>query len=181
MIFVGVCILFSSALAFAGDKGANTTTVGQSIRAVLDSINEIIKYSIRLAEAELVELQRDLKEKGNVLHKKTEKKIVEGLQKILGELRDLEKALKENLEEGKELSREERERYRKRRDELEEKLARLKERVKEFANDMAKELRSLKGPIRDKINEILEELQKIINRMEERLKKQKQINETRSI
>jgi gas vesicle protein len=97
------------------------------------------------------------------------------------ELRKLEKALKEDLAEGKEFSKEKREQYRKNRQNLEEKVAQLKKRIKKFAENIEKEYRLLKKPISKRVQEFLKEMESAINSMQERLKRKRTTDKTLSI
>ena len=181
IVFIGVYLLFSADLGFAGNKKGDNRTAAQSMMQILDSINESIKNGFRLAELKLQDLERNFKNKGSRLHKETDKSVVENLQKMLEELGALEKIFKKNLTEVKTFSKEKLKGFGRKRDELEEKLDNIKTRIKEFAGDMDRELRSLEKPIRKKAQNILNELEMIIKRMQERLERQKQINESRSI
>ena len=97
------------------------------------------------------------------------------------ELRKIEKALKKNLAEGKGLSKEKREQYRNNRQNLEEKVSQLKKRIKKFAKNIEKEYRLLKEPISKRAQELLEEMERAINRIQERLKRERSIDKTLSI
>jgi len=97
------------------------------------------------------------------------------------ELKKIEKVLKENLAEGKDLSKEKREHYRNNRENLEEKVAQLKKRIKKFAEDIEKEYRLLKEPISKRAQELLKEMERAINRIQERLKRKRTTDKTLSI
>lgn len=177
LLFISIFICSSFSPLFANNKRDSEITVEESIKEILDSVNEIIKSGIQAGEKEL----KELKEKGGAVHKKAEESIMEKLQKILVELRKLEKALKENLAEGKKFSKEKREQYRKNRENLEEKVAQLKKRIKKFAEDIEKECRLLKEPISKRVQEFLKEMERAINSMQERLKRKRTTDKTLSI
>ena len=181
ILFSSVFIVSSFGPLLANNRKASEITIGESIKEILDSVNKIITFGIQAAEKELKEFHKELREKGGGVHKKAEKSIVEKLQKILVELRKIEKALKENLAEGKNLSKEKREQYRNNRQNLEEKVAQLKKRIKKFARDLEKEYRVRKEPISKRVQELLRETERAINRMHERLKRKRIPDKTLSI
>ena len=125
IFFMSIFITSYFSPLLANNRKSPEITVQESIKEILDSVNEIITSGIQAAEKELKEFQKELKEKGGAIHKKAEKSMGEKLQKMLVELRKIEKALKENLAEGKDLSKEKREQYRNSRQNLEEKVAQL--------------------------------------------------------
>jgi len=181
ILFISIFICSSFPPLFANNKRDPEITIGESIKEILDSVNEIIKSGIQAVEEILKELQKELKERKDSIHKKAEKSILEKLQKILVELRKIEKALKENLAEGKGLSKEKREQYRNNRQNLEEKVAQLKKTIKKFAQDIEKEYRLLKEPISKRTQELLKEMERAINRIHERLKRKRTTDKTLSI
>ncbi|NVM24856.1 MAG: hypothetical protein HWN70_02910 [Desulfobacterales bacterium] len=178
--FISFFLLCSFGLALADNEKGSDMTVGQSVKEIVNSINEIIGSSIRLAGAKLKELQKELEKGGTSIQKQVEKSMVEGLQKMLAELRRLEKALKKNLAEREGLPKEKLNQYLKDRDNLVERVDRFRKRIERFAEEIGRECKSLKEPIRLKVQDILKEMEQAINRMEERLKRQRQIDETLS-
>ena len=144
-------------------------------------INEIIKSNIKLAEAKLLELQGTLKEKENSIQQQAKGAIEEKLKEMLNDLKIMEEALKKELAEKEDLSKEKLDRYFKKLDKLEERIEELSKRTKRFAEEIEKECRLLKDSIRQSIKDIIAEMERIITRMEERLKRQKQIDQTLSI
>lgn len=178
--FISLFLLCSFGVALADSEKGSDVTVGQSIKEIVNSINEIIKSSIRLAGAKLKELQEELEKGGTSIQKQAEKSIVQGLQKMLAELRRLEKALKKNLAEREGLPKEKLNQYLKDRDNLVERVDQFRKRIERFAEEIGRECRSLKEPIRLKVQDILKEMEQAINRMKERLKRQRQIDETLS-
>jgi len=181
IFFISIFIVSSFGPLLADNKRGSAITAGKSIKEILDSVNEIITSGIQAAEGELKEFQKELKEKGGAVHKRAEKSIAEKLQKILVELRKIDKALKENLAEGKDLSKEKREQYRKNRENLEEKMDQLTKRIKRFAEDIEKEYRLLKEPISKRVQEFLKEMERAINRMQERLNRKRTTDKSLSI
>ena len=180
ILFTVVFLLYTLNLVLANNKKDSDMTFGESIKGIVSSINEIIKSSIKLAGAKLKELQKELKRGGSSIQKQAEKSIIQGLQKALAELRKLEKALKKNLTEREGLSKEKVKQYLKNRDRLEERVGQFRKRIKRFGEEIGKECRSLKEPIRLKVQDILKEMERSIDRMEERLKRQRQIDKTLS-
>jgi len=180
-LFIVLFLFYTLNLVLANNKKDSDMTFGESIKEIVSSINEIIKGSIKLAGAKLKELQKELKRGGSSIQKQAEKSIVQGLQKILAELRKLEKALKKNFAEREGLSKEKLNQYLKDRDKLEERVGRFRKRIERFAEEIGKECRSLKEPIRLKVQDILKEMERAIDRMEERLKRQRQIDKTLSV
>jgi Na+/phosphate symporter len=178
ILFMGLLVLSSFTLALAGSEEDPEMDVGEGIKEIIKSINEIIKYSIKLAEAELKELQRELKEGGRPLEKQAEKSILQALKRILAELRRLEEALKKNMAEREGLSKEELDRYMKDRDKLEERVGQFRERIKGFAEEIGKDWRLMKEPIGQRVQDILKEMERAIDRMGERLKRQRQMDKT---
>jgi hypothetical protein len=128
----------SGNLVFADGKINTSTTISESILEILNSISVIIESSIAIAEAELKELQRQLREKGHSVEKQAEESIVQTLHKTLAELKKLEKALKGNLAEMEELSRENLHKYRKSRDQLEIWLDQFEERLNALVEETEK-------------------------------------------
>lgn len=180
-LFISLFILSSFSLVFSSNKEGSKITVRESIKEILNSVSEIIKCSIQAAEAELKELQKELKEKGDSIHKKAEISIVEKLQKILTELKKMEKALKEDLAKGEDLSKEKLKLYRKNLYNLEGKIDQFRKRIKKFAEEIEKECILLKEPIRKKVQDLLKEVERAINSMQERLKKHKKVDKSLSI
>jgi len=180
-LFIVLFLFYTLNLVLANNKKDSDMTFGESIKEIVCSINEIIKGSIKLAGAKLKELQKELKRGGSSIQKQAEKSIVQGLQKILAELRKLEKALKKNFAEREGLSKEKLNQYLKDRDKLQERVGRFRKRIERFAEEIGKECRSLKEPIRLKVQDILKEMERAIDRMEERLKRQRQIDKTLSV
>jgi DNA repair exonuclease SbcCD ATPase subunit len=127
-----------------------------------------------IAEAELKELQRELKKKGDSPGKQAEESTVQTLHKMLTELKKLEKALKENLAEMEKLSRENLDKYRKNQDQLEMRLDQFKERLNKLVEKTEKRRESLNEQVREKVIDILEEMKKTLNRIEEGVKRQRQ-------
>lgn len=181
LLFISFFICSSFSPLFANNKRDSEITVEESIKEILDSVNEIIKSGIQAGEKELREIQKALKGNEDSIHKTAEKYILEKLQEILVELRKLEKALKEDLAEGKEFSKEKREQYRKNRENLEKKIDQFKKRMKKFAEDIEKEYRLLKEPISKRAQELLKEMERVINRIQERLKRESNTDKTISI
>ena len=64
VICIVVLLAATANLVFAEDKADSRTTISESVLEILNSINEIIRSSIAIAEAELKELQRELRKKG---------------------------------------------------------------------------------------------------------------------
>ena len=139
ILFIVLFLLYSVSLVLANDKKDSDMTFAESIKEIVSSINEIIKSSIKLAEAELKELQKELKERGGSIQKQAEKSIVHGLQKVLAELRKLDKALKKNLSEREGLSKEKLDQYLRNRDKLEERVGQFRKRIERFAEEIGKE------------------------------------------
>ena len=164
----------SGNLVFADGKPNTGRTISKSIVEILNSINVIIRSSIAIAEAELKELQWEVRKKGDSLEKQAEESIVQTLQKTLAELKKLEKALKENLAEMEGLSAENLDKYHKNRDQLEMWLEQFKERLKALAEETEKRRESLNEQVREKALDIFEEMKRTLNRMEERVKRQRQ-------
>jgi hypothetical protein len=174
-----ICIIFliillgaSGNLVFADGRTNARTTISETILEILSSISVIIENSIAIAEAELKELQREPKKKGDSLEKQAEESIVQTLRKTLAELKKLEKALKEKLAEMEELSRENLDKYRKNRDQLEMRLDQFKERLNALVADTEKRRGSVSEQFREKAIDILEEMKKALNRVEEGIKRQ---------
>ena len=164
----------SGKLVFADGKPNTGTTISESIVEILNSINEIIRSSIAIAEAELKELQWELRKKGDSLEKQAGESIVQTLHKTLAELKKLEEALKKNLAEMEGLSRDNYNKYRKKREHLEMRVERFKERLKALAEETEKRRESLNEQVREKALDIVEEMKRTLNRMEERVKRQRQ-------
>lgn len=164
----------SGNLVFADGKINTSTTISESILEILNSISVIIESSIAIAEAEPKELQRQMREKGHSVEKQAEESIVQTLHKTLAELKKLEKALKGNLAEMEELSRENLHKYRKNRDQLEIWLDQFEERLNALVEETEKRRESLNEQAREKALEILEEMKRALNRMEERVQRQRQ-------
>ena len=165
-----ICIFFlfillgpSGNLVFADGKTNTRTTISETILEILSSISVIIESSIAIAEAELKELQQQLREKTDSLEKHAEESIIRTLQKTLAELKKLEKALRENLAEMEELSRENMDKYRKDRDQLELWLDQFKERLNALVEETEKRRESLNEQAREKALEILEEMKRALN------------------
>ena len=176
-----ICIIFFiillgafGNLVFADGKTNTRTTISETILEILSSISLIIENSIAIAEAELKELQREPKKKGDSLEKQAEESIVQTLRKTLDELKKLEKVLKENLAEMEELSRENLDKYRKNRHQLEMRLDQFKQRLNALVEETEKRRELLNEQVREKAIGILEEMKKTLNRMEERVKRQRQ-------
>jgi len=165
----------SGKLVFADGKPNTGTTISESIVEILNSINEIIRSSIAIAEAELKELQWELRKKGDSLEKQAGESIVQTLHKTLAELKKLEEALKKNLAEMEGLSRDNYNKYRKKREHLEMRVERFKERLKALAEETEKRRESLNEQVREKALDIVEEMKRTLNRMEERVKRQRQV------
>ncbi len=178
IFFIGLFILSSISMAWAGSEKGPEMDVGENIKEIIRSINEIIKHSIKLAEAELKELQKELKEGRGSIEKQAEKSILLALKKILAELRRLEKTLKEKMAEREGLSKEKLDQYMKDRDKLEERVGQFRKRIRVFAKRIGKEYRLMKEPIRQRVQDILKEMERAIDRMGERLKRQRQIDKT---
>ena len=174
VICIVVLLAATANLVFAEDKADSRTTISESVLEILNSINEIIRSSIAIAEVELKELQQELGKKGDSFKKQTEESVVQTLHKTLAELKKLEEALKKNLAEMEGLSRDNYNKYRKKREHLEMRLERFKERLKAIVEEMERKGESLGEPIRERLLDILEEMKRTLNRMEERVKRQRQ-------
>ena len=139
----------SGNLVFAEDKADSRTTISESVLEILNSINEIIRSSIAIAEAELKELQRELRKNGDSFKKQTEESVVQTLHKTLAELKKLEEALKKNLAEMEGLSRDNYNKYRKKREHLEMRLDQFKERLKALVEETEKRRELLNEQVRE--------------------------------
>lgn len=173
---ISLFLLFPFGLVLASNEKPSKMYVGGSIEEALSTINEIIESSIRLAEAELERLQKVLKEEGESIQKRAGKSIVQGLEKIVAELRKLDQALKKNMAEREGLSTEKLNQYSKNLDRLEERLGQFRKRIEKFARDIEKEWRLMEEPVRQKVQDVLKEIERAINRLRERLKRQRQID-----
>jgi ElaB/YqjD/DUF883 family membrane-anchored ribosome-binding protein len=63
LLFISIFICSSFSPLFANNKRDSEITVEESIKEILDSVNEIITSGIKAAEKELKEIQKALKEK----------------------------------------------------------------------------------------------------------------------
>jgi len=180
ILFIGLFVLSSSCLVLASNEKDPKPDVGECMKEILSTLNEIIKSTIKLAEAELKELQKELKEGGGSIQNQAEKSIAQGLQRILAELRKVEKALEKNLAEREGLSEEKWNRYLENREKLEERVGHLKKTIVQLSEEIRKKCALLKESIREKGQDVLKEMERIISRMEERLKRQKRIDGTLS-
>ncbi|MFB0521190.1 MAG: hypothetical protein ACETWD_07160, partial [Desulfatiglandales bacterium] len=61
-------------------------------------------------------------------------------------------------------------------DRLEERLGHFRKRVEKFAREIEKEWRLMEGPVSQKVQDVLKEIERAMNRLRERLKRQRQID-----
>ena len=64
IIFLSLFLLLYLNPVFASNEKGNRNNIEKSIKEIMNSINEIIKSSIGLAEEGLKKLQKELKDKG---------------------------------------------------------------------------------------------------------------------
>ena len=181
IVLIGFSILsFVSMVPAASGKGQEFNA-GNNIDEILNSINDIIKNNIKLTEAKLLELRRAFKEKGSSTHQKAKDAIEGKLGEMPADLKNMEEVIKKELEEKESLSKETLDQYSKKLDQFEEKIEELNRKAKRFGEDIEKEYGLLKDSIKQSVKDIITEMERIINRMEEGLERQKQIDQTLSI
>jgi len=180
VLFVSSLLVVSLNTAFASSKEDSPGSIDETISEILNAINDIIKGSLALAEAELKQLQRQLEKRGGALQEEAEQSILRALQNALSELKELDRAIKKNLEDMKRSRKERLNDYRKTADTLEKRVAEIKKQLEEFAEEMEKESATLRGPVEKKVRQILAEMERALDRMEQRFKKHKEIEGTLS-
>jgi methyl-accepting chemotaxis protein len=180
VLFVSSLLVVSLNTAFASSKEDSPGSIDETISEILNAINDIIKGSLALAEAELKQLQRQLEKRGGTLQEEAEHSILRALQNALSELKELDRAIKKNLEDMKRRQKERLNDYRKTADTLEKRVAEIKKQLEEFAQKMEKESATPRGPVEKKVRQILAEMERALNRMEHRFKKHKEIEGTLS-
>lgn len=178
VLFVSTVFVVSLSTGFASSKEDSTKSMNETISEILNAISDIIKGSLALAEAELKQLRRELEKRGGALQKQAEESILKALQNALSELKELDSAIKKNLEQMERRPKERLNYYRKNRDALEKRVAEFRRQLQGFAEKVEKEYATLGEPVKKKIKEILAEMERAHDRMEERFKKQKQIEAT---
>jgi DNA anti-recombination protein RmuC len=180
VLFVSSLLVVSLNTAFASSKEDSPGSIDETISEILNAINDIIKGSLALAEAELKQLQRQLEKRGGALQEEAEQSILRALQNALSELKELDRAIKKNLEDMKRSRKERLNDYRKTADTLEKRVAEIKKQLEEFAQKIEKESARLRGPVEKKVRQILAEMERALDRMEQRFKKHKEIEVTLS-
>lgn len=180
IILFGVMLVVSFSSGVARSEEDSKRGMDETISEILDAINDIIKGSLALAEAELKQLQRQLEKRGGALQEEAEQSILRALQNALSELKELDRAIKKNLEDMKRRQKERLNDYRKTADTLEKRVAEIKKQLEEFADEMEKESATLRGPVEKKVRQILAEMERALDRMEQRFKKHKEIEGTLS-
>jgi methyl-accepting chemotaxis protein len=180
VLFVSTLLVVSLNTAFASSKEDSPGSIDETISEILNAINDIIRGSLALAEAELKQLQRQLEKRGGALQQEAEQSILRALQNALSELKELDRAIKKNLEDMKRRQKERLNDYRKTADTLEKRVAEIKKQLEEFAQEMEKESATLRGPVEKKVRHILAEMERALDRMEQRFKKHKEIEGTLS-
>ena len=180
VLFVSSLLVVSLNTAFASSKEDSPGSIDETISEILNAINDIIKGSLALAEAELKQLQRQLEKRGGALQEEAEQSILRALQNALSELKELDRAIKKNLEDMKRSRKERLNDYRKTADTLEKRVAEIKKQLEEFPEEMEKESATLRGPVEKKVRQILAEMERALDRMEQRFKKHKEIEVTLS-
>ena len=180
VLFVSSLLVVSLNTAFASSKEDSPGSIDETISEILNAINDIIKGSLALAEAKLKQLQRQLEKRGGALQEEAEQSILRALQNALSELKELDRAIKKNLEDMKRSRKERLNDYRKTADTLEKRVAEIKKQLEEFAQKIEKESARLSGPVEKKVRQILAEMERALDRMEQRFKKHKEIEVTLS-
>ncbi len=180
VLFVSTLLVVSLNTASARSEEDSKRGMDETISEILDAINDIIKGSLALAEAELKQLQRQLEKRGGALQEEAEQSILRALQNALSELKELDRAIKKNLEDLKRRQKERLNDYRKTADTLEKRVAEIKKQLEEFAEEMEKQSVTLRGPVEKKVRHILAEMERALDRMEQRFKKHKEIEGTLS-
>jgi methyl-accepting chemotaxis protein len=180
IILFGAMLVVSLNTAFARSEEDSPGSIDETISEILNAINDIIKGSLALAEAELKQLQRQLEKRGGALQEEAEQSILRALQKALSELKELDRAIKRNLEDMKRRQKERLNDYRKTADTIEKRVAEIKKQLEEFAQKMEKESATVRGPVEKKVRQILAEMERALDRTEQRFKKHKEIEDTLS-
>jgi len=180
VIFISLFLLLYLNPVFAGNEKGNQDTIQKNIKEILNSINQIIKNSIELAEEELKKLRNNLKDKGSTIKKETEDTIAKGLKSALDKLKRLEMALNRTLTDKKNMTKEKLNQYLKDLDEIEKKIGGFRDKVKKFSDGVGKEGRSLKDSTVKKTQDVLKEIERALDKMEKRIKRQRQIDKTDS-
>jgi methyl-accepting chemotaxis protein len=180
IILFGAMLVVSLNTAFARSEEDSPGSIDETISEILNAINDIIKGSLALAEAELKQLQRQLEKRGGALQEEAEQSILRALQKALSELKELDRAIKRNLEDMKRRQKERLNDYRKTADTIEKRVAEIKKQLEEFAQKMEKESATVRGQVEKKVRQILAEMERALDRTEQRFKKHKEIEDTLS-
>jgi len=180
IIFISLFFSLHLNPVFAGNEKGNQDTIQRSVKEILNSINQIIKSSIELAEEELKKLRNNLKDKGSAIKKETEDTIAKGLKSVLDELKKLEMALNRTLTNKKNMTKEKINQYLKDLDEIEKKIDGFKGKVKKFSDGVGKEGRTLKDSAVKKTQDVLKEIERALDKMEKRIKRQRQLDNDNS-
>ncbi len=106
IVFLFLFIFLYLSPAHAADEKERQYGIQKSVEEILNTVSEIIKSTIGLAEEELEKLHNHLKDRGSSIKREKGESIAKGLQSILDELRKLETALKGMLDNTKEATRE---------------------------------------------------------------------------
>jgi ElaB/YqjD/DUF883 family membrane-anchored ribosome-binding protein len=162
---------------FAADEKDGQYGIQKSVEEILSTVNNIIKSTIELAEEELEKLHNHLKDRGTSIKKETGESLAKGLQSILGELRKLEMALKEMLDNTKDATKKKMDRCMRDLDEIGRDISKYRDTIKNFADRLERESGSISNSTLKKAQDVLNEIEKTLHEMDERIKKERKVVE----
>jgi ElaB/YqjD/DUF883 family membrane-anchored ribosome-binding protein len=162
---------------FAADEEEGQHGIQKSVEELLNTVNNIMKSTIELSEEELEKLHNHLKDRGSSIMKETGESIAKGLQSILGELRKLEMALKEMLDNTKDATKKKMDRCMRDLDGTERAICKYRDTIKNFADRLGRESGSISNSTLKKAQDVLKEIEKTLHEMGERIKKERKVVE----